>query len=72
MTDIELLLLARERSESGTARSLRESAHLSRGDVARACGVTSGAVLMWEAGRRRPSGDAGIAFGRLLANLEGR
>lgn len=55
---------------AGTARATREAAGLSQGEVAAAVGVSPAAVALWEAGQRRPRGEAGAAYGRLLRELE--
>lgn len=55
---------------AGTARATHEAAGLSQGEVAAAVGVSPAAVALWEAGKRRPHGEAGAAYGRLLRELE--
>lgn len=63
------LLLARRLVAAGTARAIRETAGLSRREAARAIGVTLGAVRLWEAGARRPTGAPGVAYGAFLRAL---
>lgn len=63
------LLLARRLVASGDARALREAAGLSRAEAARAAGVSYPAIRLWESNDRRPTGDAGIAYGRFLREL---
>ena len=68
-SDIALLMETREACRSGRARELREAAGLSQIEVARACGVTEGAISHWEAGTRRPTGDRAVAYGRVLCKI---
>jgi Helix-turn-helix len=63
------LLLARQLAGTTRARELREAAGLSLRDVARDISSSASAVQLWETGLRRPSGDAGREYGRLLAEL---
>jgi DNA-binding transcriptional regulator YiaG len=67
----QLLGLARIRAavNSGEARRLREAAHLSIGEVARACGVDQSTVWRWEQGSRTPRGHQALAYGELIESL---
>ena len=67
----QILRLARVRAavHSGEARQLREAAHLSIGEVARACGVDQSTVWRWEQGTRKPRGDQALAYGELIDSL---
>lgn len=69
----ELILLSRARAlaRSGEARALREAAGLSSNEIAEACDVAPLSVRRWESGERVPHGPGGIAYGRVLAALEG-
>ncbi|MFE7791284.1 helix-turn-helix domain-containing protein [Streptomyces sp. NPDC057460] len=70
----QLLRLARVRAavNSGEARQLREAAHLSIGEVARACGVDQSTVWRWERGARKPRGNGALAYGELIDSLRSR
>lgn len=67
----QLLRLSRIRAavNSGEARRLREAAHLSIGEVARACGVDQSTVWRWERGTRTPRGRQALAYGELIDSL---
>jgi transcriptional regulator with XRE-family HTH domain len=52
---------------SGRARALREAAHLSRSEVARALGTTPASMSRWEAGLRSPRGEIALNYAKLLA-----
>lgn len=67
----QLVSIAQVRAlvRSGAARSIRQAAGLSLGEVARALGVSPSTVFRWEHAQRSPHGDAGIAYGRLLSQL---
>lgn len=64
--------LARLRSDvlSGRAREIRELAHLSQGELARAIKVSPTAISLWEAGRRLPHGAAALRYAEFLAGLD--
>ena len=68
---IELEELSRLRAllRSGAAASIRTSAGLSLGEVARALGTSKTSVLRWERGDRVPRGDLALAYWRLLRQL---
>lgn len=57
--------------ESGVARSVRETAALSLGDVARHIEITPNAISAWERGIARPTGTAAISYLSLLRKLGG-
>ncbi len=61
--------LGREWINRGIARSIREGSGLTKGDVARALGVSRSAVDRWESGERRPRTEVAAAYGRLLREL---
>lgn len=54
---------------SGEARRLREAAHLSIGEVARACGVDQSTVWRWERGNRSPRGASALRYADLIDSL---
>jgi DNA-binding transcriptional regulator YiaG len=56
---------------SGEARRMREQARVSLAEMARHVGCAHSSVLRWEEGRRVPSEDNTLRYGRLL-NLLGR
>jgi DNA-binding transcriptional regulator YiaG len=60
------LMDARDAARSGRGARIRRAASLSQGDLARACGVDVSTISRWESGERRPSGDAGRAYARVL------
>jgi hypothetical protein len=62
-------MLARRLVGSGRARRVREAADLPRSAVARAAGVTPGAVRLWEHALRTPRGTKGAAYGAVLREL---
>jgi transcriptional regulator with XRE-family HTH domain len=68
----EVLAVAQLRADviSGRARSIREKAHLTQAEVARAVGVSPSAVAQWEGGRRVPSGDAASRYAEFLWDLD--
>jgi DNA-binding transcriptional regulator YiaG len=68
----ETLLLSevRAKAKAGDARRIRERRDLSRSEVAQAIGVDQATISRWEAGTRRPKGNAGIRYARFLQLLE--
>lgn len=64
------LAVVRAMCSSGRARTIRQRAGLSQAEMARPCGVGAPAILKWENGERSPTGEAAIAYGRLLVELE--
>jgi len=65
-SDIVFLIEAREAARSGRGAQLRRAAGLSQGEMAKALGLSGAAISRWEAGERRPAGDAAVAYARLL------
>ena len=67
----EALDLARIRRvvRDGTARAVRLEAGLSLHATGVICGCTGKAVALWESGARRPSGERGLAYARLIRDL---
>lgn len=67
----ELLLLAelRENLRNGEAQRVRQGARVTVAEVARALGVTQGAVAQWERGVRSPRGDIAVMYARILDDL---
>jgi transcriptional regulator with XRE-family HTH domain len=53
-------------------REIRDLIGLSQADLADLLGVTQPAVAAWEAGRRRPTGDAAAVLARIDAARTGR
>jgi len=64
-----VLSAVRRLVKNGEARHIRESAHLTQRDVAKAVGATGSTVSCWESGKHCPTGRAAIAYGRLLAAI---
>lgn len=69
VTEITLLMEAREAAQSGRAARLRSAAGLSQREVARAVGVTAGCITRWESGERRPTGQMAVEYGRVLREI---
>ena len=70
-SEIERLVWVRDATQSGKARRLRESNHLSLGDIASAIDTHETTVWKWETNRRRPaSSAASLRYADLLRSLE--
>ena len=67
--DLLLLVKARQWCADGTARRLRERARLSAGEIAAVVDSTDPTVTRWESGQRRPRGEAGLRYAKLLEAL---
>jgi DNA-binding transcriptional regulator YiaG len=67
-----LIMEARDAASSGKGERLRQAAGLSQGELADAIGVTPACVSRWEAGIRRPRGDAAVRYARALRELAER
>ena len=70
--DTEALLLARDLVASRACAIIRKRGGLSQPEAGRASGVSVAAIRAYEQGLRRPSGDAGVRYGRLLRELMSR
>ncbi len=72
MSTEELLILSRARrmAKTGEARAVRLAACVTQTAVAESIGVSQSLFNHWEAGRRNPTGRAGIRYGRLLMAFE--
>lgn len=68
--DLAAVSWARAACASGEARKIREDARLTLDDMASGCGVTRGAVWLWETGQRAPGRDKALAYARLLRSLQ--
>lgn len=68
--DVEDATLALAMLEEGDARRARRGAGFTKDDVAKALGVTPGALEHWEIGRRRPALGTAIQLGRMLLEFE--
>lgn len=64
--DPKRLARVRQLAASGEARRIRLKAKLSLNDVGRPVGVSHTAILNWELGRRRPTGDAAFRYLEVL------
>jgi DNA-binding transcriptional regulator YiaG len=62
------LALVRRLVADGTAKRIREAAHLSLSDVGRACGTSAASVWYWERGRE-PRPALGILYAEVLSRL---
>ena len=60
----------RESLADGSARARREKAGVSQGWIAKAVGVGQPAVSMFESGRRVPTPEHALAYGKALAAAE--
>lgn len=69
--ELQLLLEAREAAR-GSGAKLRESAGLSQAEIARVARVSMASVSRWEAGKRRPTGDAAIRYAKTLRSIRRR
>lgn len=68
--DLAAVSWARAACLSGDARKIREDARLTLDDMAAGCGVTRGAVWLWETGQRVPGRDKALAYAKLLKSLQ--
>lgn len=68
----EAMAVAQVRADlrSGRARAIREKAHLSQADVARALGTDPPTVSRWETGQCPPRRDYAVKLARLLWDLD--
>ena len=71
-TNVMLLIEARQATRSGEALELRKTADLSQGELARAAKVSAASLSRWEAGSRKPSGEAAIRYARVLRAIRSR
>lgn len=69
MDYMDVIRLAEVRLRAREARAIRLAAGLTVGDMARALGVTPGAVSRWERGLARPRGDAALRWHAVLSAL---
>ena len=67
-----LIMEARDAAGSGRGERLRQAAGLSQGELAEAIGVTSACVSRWEAGVRRPRGEAAVRYAQALRAIAER
>lgn len=67
--DIVRVSKVRRLIHEGTAREIRERAHLSLSEVARHVGRTPTTIHRWENGERLPRREDAIRYGRLLERL---
>jgi len=72
MSDLELVIEAREAARSGRGTATREAAGLSRAELARAAGLNDATVSRYESGRRVPQGDSAIRYARILRKIEAK
>jgi DNA-binding transcriptional regulator YiaG len=69
---MDILAVAQLRADlrSGRAKEIRERAHLSLAEVARALKTDPSAVWGWESGRRVPRGENATRYADLLWQLD--
>jgi DNA-binding XRE family transcriptional regulator len=63
------LSLIRRLLADGSAQRVRESAGLSRADVARDLAVDESTIARWEARKRVPRSEVALRYGELLGEL---
>lgn len=63
------LIRVRSLAVSGAARMIRQSVHLTQGDVAEAIRVSPSTVCRWETGSRAPRGAPALRYLDLLDEL---
>lgn len=68
--DLDRIRRANEALRDGSARQRRVAAGWTQQRVGEFCGVEQCTVAAWEAGRRRPRGDAAARLGGLLERLD--
>lgn len=57
-------------AQDGSGRRIREQANMPQKEMAERLGITTSGLWRWENGKRRPRGDAGVEWARLLMRLE--
>lgn len=67
--DLALIVSIRADLASGAARAERAQAGVNQTEVAAALGVSRQAVSQWETGRKVPSAEHALAYGKLLRQL---
>ena len=68
--DTEHLAWVRGLCTSGQAQQIRESAGVSRREVARDADIAEPTVYRWEHGLRTPKGDAALRYAKVMRRLE--
>lgn len=63
------LAIIRSQADSGKAREVRLLARLSLSEVGAQCGTDASTVSKWETGQRRPRGESGLKYARLIQEL---
>jgi len=71
MADLAVVALVRRSFETGAARSARERAGLSVGELARAAGLPPSTLARWERGERHPRAVQALRAAPALAELLG-
>jgi len=71
-SDLAAAAAVRGQLQSGAARQARKAAGVSAADVARAVKVSRATVSDWETGRKMPTAEHALAYGRVLAALRER
>lgn len=66
---LEKLARARQLASSGEARRRRQEAGFSLREIAEETGVGTDTIWRWETGRRRPGGQAALAYLEVIEKL---
>ena len=56
----------------GEAKAIRVRSHVSQAETAQEIGTSQAALSLWEAGKRRPTGDSAVRWLEILDQLERR
>lgn len=70
MTLIEEARLLKALPDHTVCRQIREDARVEVTRIASEVGVSRQTISLWESGRRRPRGQAGLKYARILADLK--
>lgn len=63
-------VLVRQAQQNGEAAALRRTSGLEASAIGKACGVSAGQVMAWEAGYAQPTTSEGIAWLSILWNSQ--
>jgi len=67
---VDDLARVRDLTLSGRAREIRETARVSKGELARWVGCSQPAITRWESGERKPTGRLAVAYLKALERLQ--
>jgi len=73
MTDDHTILIAaaRRHATSGSGKTIRETALLSRAEIAAVVGVDESTVWRWEQGQQVPRGKRAVKWAQVLERIDG-